>query len=1434
VRRALIVVLFAVPTVWALAEGKQTAPSSAISAGPQLSDPFAVGWFVADTNGDAIADAVTGKIVLPESPTAAENASAANLAARIAYGATGLTLPVVVTAAAVPADRPRIWVGRAAPESAVNEVRSAAGQLAEGEGGVFAVAENLVVAGDDTGLGAAADGFSARAPYQWRVPGEKFADITEAVNAAGHGSGARLVGVTYMRGEQGIHRAIVRAGFTVNASELTGAYTAGRSHVAAVRQLVVVGGRAPVSATNPKALGVAQPNAGAGIGEGPVDAPAAGPGGGAGAATRLDLATVYTSRGLFTGTARMPLPSSSDAHLYVPPGAAGIAMANLAARMGLETTGITLPIASPASAATARQVRTQAVIAGDSALAQEVEKKLRDEDTAAAQAEPPLAAAEGELRVVDDSFGRRGAILVRGDQAGSAAALDLLAGHFPNVWEPGKQYQSLEEIRYDLHRFFSLRSGAGQASAELYTLAQWMKEIKEAGAGVSNVKAELYADLADPGLAAFAQKQIQQELGVSAATVKAASLRAGTQCCDKTPELHFETPGYPYQQGTPTFAEDLVIPWEGTRLLNAVQGAASKVKAGQEVKLLARVSEGLEQRQKLQTQIEEMLTKAGADKRRLHVEVLCAFKPGLSWLMDEIAPDLAGKGAAAIHVEFAKDVDPSGTRTMYSPSRWLHELYPVDEMLALKLKMPREKITFSMFEPTKGGPTYRVRATDAGGAELLSREFSVPTVMQPYNGVMKSYEQVEVDTGWVRLDVGADKVLDQRIMTDLEMFWDYYQNKTLPDVYQFVMSQAHGNMRDEFVPPFDTLKMDIHMSEPEYQIAGVDHERVSALEALQEDTFYSTANFVEMWGRLETGQQTNYTGRIIPVVHPPAADEGKDGHVRIEFYAKQAANPLVRLAWTDKDGKAHVRERAIPVLTGDMMPRLIQAQTKAGSDAIENLTWLLPADYKKDDFENWSKVERRDQVDRTIFSVEKASGELHWLEQMHAAGIYRDSLAYQRVRKMGVEFELPPEINKETLPAERSYVSWSVPAPATPRPMITDYAGKVTHTPIVQWDEPIDSAENAGILARFSTFPGVTVYWMGRSYLGQNIWAADIMLPSPSTLRSWAKETTLKASVVYSGRQHANEVSSTSHINKLAEQLLTDPAVRANLKQVNVVIHPITNPDGAELSVILAKITPDNMLHPGYHGSLSADVASNQTDLDPVYPESRTRKQLADAWLPDAFLNPHGYPSHEWVQPFSEYTGWVTNRQGANPSRANWIARGWFTSLGYFRDPDLPYSKLVAFTLQDQIVAAERAVPGLLPLETNMVDRYRRWAHDWQPEDVADSVVNGITMNMALKGTARGGGRGGAPGSGGIGGLSPDITWDAGYTEAPDETAHGDYMKLLASAGLAFDKVHLHYLANGTLRITRTERDVLGGVQRRFDRARPILPASVKPPATDR
>src|SRR4029077_7012770 len=102
----------------------------------------------------------------------------------------------------------------------------------------------------------------------------------------------------------------------------------------------------------------------------------------------------------------------------------------------------------------------------------------------------------------------------------------------------------------------------------------------------------------------------------------------------------------------------------------------------------------------------------------------------------------------------------------------------------------------------------------------------------------------------------------------------------------------------------------------------------------------------------------------------------------------------------------------------------------------------------------------------------------------------------------------------------------------------------------------------------------------------------------------------------------------------------------------------------------------------------------------------------------------------------------------------------------------------------------------------------------------------------AAGGAAGGGGAAGAaaPGSGGVGGISPDITWDSGYTEAPDETAHGEYMKLMAAGGRAFPRVRLDYLAKVRLRVTRPEREQGGKVTWRVERLRPSLPATEAEP----
>src|ERR1035441_9031942 len=210
-----------------------------------LPDPFATGWMLIDTNGDGIADFLNGKVVVPASPTAAENAAAANLAARLGYGTTGLTPPVVV--AGDPGRGPRIVVSKA-PTALLP------GGFEKEEGGVLQADDSLLIAGaDEAGLEAAAEAYSARAPYLWRVNGEKLSAIAETV-----GGGAELFGITYQRGKAGIHRAFLRGPSGSSPVTQAALDTALASPLlASVHQLVVLNGP---SATSTKAE-AAQPAA---------------------------------------------------------------------------------------------------------------------------------------------------------------------------------------------------------------------------------------------------------------------------------------------------------------------------------------------------------------------------------------------------------------------------------------------------------------------------------------------------------------------------------------------------------------------------------------------------------------------------------------------------------------------------------------------------------------------------------------------------------------------------------------------------------------------------------------------------------------------------------------------------------------------------------------------------------------------------------------------------------------------------------------------------------------------------------------------------------------------------------------------------------------------------------------------------------------------
>ncbi len=1148
-----------------------------------LEDVFRLGVLVQDTNSDKIADAICGHVIVPAQSSVAENTSAANLAARLGYETSALTLPVVVSTATPPGKfcatpTTDIWVGREAlPAATLSDIAPLLTELQIGEGGVFSVPGGLLVeGGDPVGLITAAAAYSARAPFQWSVSGEHLQAIAHAVNTRlvdqKVSATVELIGLTYQSSQPGIHRAILQVNGTATAAAIRAALVPveGDSplHGIAARELQLRFANA-----GPLTISIAAPK----ISSASASSASSADSGGDDKEPRLlDLHTLYGIKGLLSGTPKKLLPDSVAAKLYVPAGAPGVAMANLAARIGLETTGITLPIAFPATGVPPAQVQSAAVIAGDTPLTEHAESLLAapggtlldsvvpGQFTKQTSAElPPLGAGEGELDVVDRAFGTDPALLVRGDSAGSAAALDYAAGHLPYLWEPSKKFGQIEEMRLDLGRFFSMRSSTGQATEALYDLDGWTTELAASKKSLTSVTAEVDVDEADPKLKQFLYDQIEARLHPEHLEVKIGSLHAGTKCCDNAPDLHNDSTIIPFKQAEPTFREDFTIPWEGKRLYDAVSKSIATMPKGQPVVLEARVSEGPEERVKIKQHLIEMLKAGGADPSKIDVTVLCSYKSGYSWLVDDIEPMFKSSSVAKIKIEFAPYPDPSKQSAMRSLYRWGQELFPVDEVLARDLKLPLKDIQLTQMSDATG-PTYRVHAYGADGREILTRDFTVKTVARPYSDQFPEYETVTVETGWVKLVAGGQTLLDQRVESDIENFWDQYQSTTLPRAFKIIMAQNNGTPRVEYQPLFDTIKVTYKMSEPDYQI-GIGEERISSLEGLQEDTFFNTENFFYMMGDLESTGRMDYQGRILPVAYP--SRDGEDGEVHIEFYAKDAGFPQVRLTWKAADDPVEQeRFRDLPVIASAGHARMVAARVAAGKDGLESITWRMPVDFKQDNYKQWIVLAEKSHVDRTITSAKQSIAQLKWLEKLHAASLYRDEMTYPHLGKMDFQFELPPAMSAP-LHAKREIVTaqLAVDAPATPRPMITDFTPTVVYASghFVQWDNPIAPAEEEHLLSRLSTYPGVDVYWMGKTYLGRDIWAADMTLPTPSTLKSMAKTTTEKATIIYSGRQHANEVSSTSHIMKLAEQLVTDPMWCASLNQLNVVIHPIMNVDGA-------------------------------------------------------------------------------------------------------------------------------------------------------------------------------------------------------------------------------------------------------------------------------
>jgi hypothetical protein len=1386
---------------------------------PGLEAIFDDGPLFQDQNGDGLVDYVHGHVVLGSDPSDVDVAAAANVAARIGFETSSIDLPITRQS-----DGVTIAVGRSALEELGISSDALGVDLEPGLGVVTLLNDvtpsTLVIAGgDNVGTAAAALAFGARAPHVWDPDGTTYADVAEGTRTILATSEveeveARVARIVVEHDTPGLHRldlelrvpagdferaeqilreAAVTDDESTDEAEVEGqvgdeadeaevepwaeeeavedadAHKPPSLHVEGLRLLRII---LTAPGAEPVVIHVT------GTEESPAQATGRRPGGGD--KEDLDLSNLYTTGGFFSDNDRNLIPDRVDVVLSAAGESSG-ATIDLAARIALEATGVTIPIALAPEEIEEPDQQAPLILIGNTHPV--VEQLVEDEKLVI----PQLSPGEGWIQVIPKAFEDKSTLVILGaDDAGLERAVRQVAERFPHVWERGKDRTTVEDIEQELWMTLSSRSPIGQAATALYKLDQLIESLNRVD--LESAEVFIHVEKADDSLCDYVRTRLGGRLRADQLTVNVDNLdvQNARQLIDDEFDVASEVDEF----------------WSLFR-----SEVLPRVQSGESVTLQTLLSEPPEIRAHIQQQATTELVSAGADPATTTVTVLSAYKQGYSWLFDHVRPALSGQSIDTILIRFAEIGPPDEwpQQAMYTPTRWLLEIFPIDDVLSRDLGIAIGQVRFEKMPI--GSPTYEVVATAPGGTEIYRETFDPKYVLRPYFDRFPDYEKARVTTGWISAKVGGTEVVSQRIITDIERFWDHFQSQTLMQIYDYVMRNGEGKPRATDAPHFGELRVDVSLSEPDYQI-GVDKEQISSMEALHEEIYFAVLHFFDVMGQMARGEGLNFPGRVIPIVRPKS--DGATGHAKITFTGFGASGPMVRIAYKERGALPREDRRLIPPVTMDR-PAALSARVSAGSPGLDELGFRVQVNFERDRRAEFVLRTSARNIDGRITSAEQLTSILKLAEELREANLYRQQLAFNGMGSVGLTTYWGHEFDSDSS-VVASLVGNGLPMPF---PSIADYREdgyQWVGEALVQWDTPIHPQEAGEILSRMATFPKATVYQAGESYLGQRIWALDLMAPLAGSHWSQAKVSTLKPTVMYSGREHANEVSSTSHLLRLAELILADPDYEDVLDSVNVVIHPITNVDGAQLEHELHQITPDHMLHAAYLGSLGVGATSGQGDDDPIYLEAKVRPRLWNTWLPDIYMNPHGYPSHEWVQLFSEYAAWVRTR--ATEARSWWGMRGWFMPrFTYVNSPDFPDHKAAAFEIRDRITEKINGVSEMRELNRRAYDRYRRYAFAFDQENFKLDFADSVLIYTAITGSS-GEGRG-------SGMSNPRVTIWSATTEAPDETAYGEWMELMARTGLECDEAVLEYLVEANHEIDRSKEPFATGMTFKVHRPRP-------------
>lgn len=1056
----------------------------------------------------------------------------------------------------------------------------------------------------------------------------------------------------------------------------------------------------------------------------------------------FDLLSMFSAKGFFADTDKDGILDALETSIIISPGSNSSGTGLLATRLTLPTAGASFPLVYLDDEVEDKKALTAPLLVGPSSLTDELLKtgKLKI---------PSLESGWGIVQVVQKAFNKTNALsIIAADEPGMEKTLRYLGQTFPYFEDYREGNPGCEDVLGDMEKFLQGEKGSAEAYL-VRNLKKIVEDIKDKD--LASFQAEFYLPEENRPF----EKEISEYLKIT------------------LPTENIEIQNYSLRENKKIFEKEQEFGWEGDDALALIEEKIKILEGNRErpLTICLGLSESPDVREKIKARAEEILRKHGIPAHDLRV--LSAYKQGFFWLTEQVFPVLADKNISRLTIKFAEEKENrSQPKRFYADSyRWLQELYPVDDIASIFLKIPLEKIQFEMKEGTD--PVYEVHAFDDHDRLLYEGSFSPRRRNAPYLSVLPEWGNVTVTSGWLEIRRGEEVICDSLIKGDLEKFWNFYQEDVLSPVYSHIMKKTGNEPSTSKQPYFKKLQVELWASEPDYKL-GLDEEIVSSLESIHDEIYFDTLDFlrgiteveVEEKDTPEDTSRLSAPGNILPVIHP--SQEGQKGRVRVTLEDWPASSPQLLLKWKVKGREEEFTKKITFPKMKSKSVRMPSFIYNGRTERIEILSF---------------EVELENEADYlSLLDI------IETYRELQSKSLLAFPFSYPRLHSLSLKLKWK-ELEKEE--------SFPILSKVAKVPEGTSEPSEIP----VPTDEIISHEMCIKLVRSLGQNEKVKAYIAGKSYENRDVPVLEIFTPQAKYV-STARLTTFKPTLYLSGRQHANEVSSTNYILKFAELLAKDKDYGDVSKKINFVLHPMENPDGAALAYELQKLTPFHCLHAGRYSLLGMDIGTQVSSTKPLLPEAMVRKNINEKWRPDIYLNLHGYPSHEWVQQFSNYSPYLF--------RDYWIPRGWFA---YFRSLRLPIYqrwKEAGDDVKKFLIDEMQANPEIADSNRKFYDRYRRWAARWQPHMNDLEITDGLNIYAKRRSSEESK-------------LTPrtQVTFVEETPELMDETARGDWLRFLCEQGLTYLNAHVRYLSSVHYEISRIDEEIRDRIRIQFIRSRP-------------